>query len=882
MIALVRRLMNAFHRTRLDREFDEELNFHREMLKRNGRDLGLSEMESEFEAKRRMGNLSLAKEEMRDAHVVQWLASCLQDLRHGVTLLRRDAATSSLIVIVLALGIGGNAAIFTLLKAAFFDPLPYRDAEKLITIKESINGWDPSDSEFLEIRARSETLEQFAFAEHLRMQLSGTGDPVSVFAARVTASFFPLLGASASLGRTFVEEDNQPGRTPAVVLTDTFWRSRMGADLGAVGRTLRLDGQPALVVGVLPPSFQFDYPTLRISEPVDLYVAYPLESSIPLHSSGSGRGVAVRVLARLKKGATNAQADAELRGIGTLLRERMSGYATSDGRPPSRFTFVVFPLRDAMVGTQSSLLGLLSGGVIVLLLIACANTAQLLLARSMQRGREVAIRAALGASRLRLIRQFLLEGLLLALCGGAVGLVIAGSISRALVAVLPVRSPLLRSAHLDTGVVGFTLAISLISAVIFAIIPAVKGSRWTPGPFLNARVATKEGNRWRNAMIATEATLSVLLLCSAGLVGQNLWTLISTPLGFDPNQVLAMQLKLPDRRQNAMDPKASPAFQDYLAKIEAIPGVDSAATVTGPPLRPARGGPVELIGVTDATGSLKSVNGDTHQVSPDYFRTFRIPLLAGRTFRDDDAAGRPLVAVVNQEFARRFGLGRDVVGKQFFGEPIPMTIVGMVGNVRTRGLQIAPFPEVYISSLQFSWANVYLVVRSALPRGQLLKQVKASLESSNSQQAVFGVQTMDEVIADSVTEPRFDVLLIGTFSLLAAAMAAAGIYSVISYLVSQRIGEIAIRIALGATRSAIVWTVLGTTITWVVAGLVCGLGMGLATRSVLRSLSATIVESSPWMYVSISLLFLVVTILAAYRPVRRAYRLDPGAALRCE
>ncbi|HEX4593964.1 MAG TPA: FtsX-like permease family protein, partial [Bryobacteraceae bacterium] len=433
--------------------------------------------------------------------------------------------------------------------------------------------------------------------------------------------------------------------------------------------------------------------------------------------------------------------------------------------------------------------------------------------------------------------------------------------------------------------IAFTLAISLISALVFAIVPALKGAQWTLGPSLGARATGGEGNRWRHAMIAIEAALSVFLLCGAGLIAQNLWTLIATPMGFDPNHVLAMRLKLPSSKpQNSVDPKAGLAFQEYLAKIEAIPGVESAATVTGPPLRNARTGNAELVGFTEATGRLKTIWSDNHLVSADYFRTLRIPLLAGRTFNNADSSPRVKVAVVNQEFARRFGLGANVVGKQLDEGPAepPITIVGMVGNVRTRGLQIAPLPEVYVSSLQLDWVNVYLVVRSAIPQAQLVKQVKAAIQSSNPDQGVFGIMTMHELIADSVTEPRFDAFLVGAFSLLAVAMAAAGVYSVISCLVSQRTSEIAIRMALGASRGAIVRTILGTTTAWVVAGLACGLGLGLATRNTVRSLSSAAVEGSPWMYVLVVLFFLAMTLLAAYLPVRRGSRLDPAVALRCD
>jgi putative ABC transport system permease protein len=289
-----------------------------------------------------------------------------------------------------------------------------------------------------------------------------------------------------------------------------------------------------------------------------------------------------------------------------------------------------------------------------------------------------------------------------------------------------------------------------------------------------------------------------------------------------------------------------------------------------------------LVGVTDASGTLKSVNGDIHLVSSDYFRTLRISMLAGRMLRRDDALGRSTVAVVNEEFARRFGLGRDVVGQQISEPGDPITIVGMVGNVRTRGLQTAPVPEVYISSLQLSWSNTYLVVRSAIPTAELVKLVKAAVESANSEQAVFGVLTMNELLADSVSEPKFYVLLIGAFALLALAMAAAGVYSVVSCLVSQRTNEIGIRMALGASGSMIVRTVVGSTSAWVAAGLAMGLGAGLATRNLLRALSDTAATGSPWMYACVVMFFFALTIVACYAPVRRAMRIDPAVALRWE
>ena len=874
-MAFWRRFLNVFQPARLEREINDELEFHCEMRLRSLLERGQGAAEAEV--KRRMGNLFVTKEEMRDERVVEWLASALQDLRHGLVLMRRDPGVSALIVLVLALGIGGNAAVFTLLKAAFLDHLPFRHAARLVTIIEN-DGWIPTVSEFREIRTHTRTLEGMAFAEYRDMQLSGSGEPVRIFAARVTASFFPLLGVNAAQGRTFVEEENQPDRPPVAILTDRFWRSRLGSDARVLGRTLRLDGQPAVVIGVLPPGFHFDYPTLGATEPVDLYVSYPIETSLPFERAANGQGVPVRVLARLREGVTLRQAESDLWDTALVLARENTSPFPGHPHDPVMFGFDAIPLRHAIVGDQRSLLWLLLGGVGVLLLIACANTAQLLLARSLRRGREIAVRSALGASRLRLIRQFLLEGLVLALSGGIAGLLVSGWLARVLVHVLPTRSPLLASAHVDARAVGFTLAISTISALVFAIIPALKGSRWTPGPSLSARATTREGNRWRQAMIAVEAALSVFLLSGAGLVTQNLLNLISAPLGFNPEHVLAMRLQLPFGKLEQPDPKAGKMLQSYVDKIEAIPGVEAAATVTGPPLRPARGGgPVRILGSTDPGTFAWS-----HQISPDYFRTLGIPLLAGRAFHRSDAGPKLTVAIVNEEFARHFGLGPNVIGKQIDYSDPPVTIVGMVGTVRAKPLETKPDPECYISSLESSWPNVYLLVRSSRPPGQLLKEVKAAIASVNPDQAIFGVQMMNDLVADSVPEPRFDVDLIGVFALLAAAMAGAGMYSVISFLVSQRTGEIAIRMALGAGRGAIMKTVLAATSLWVLAGLAGGLYLGYAAGKTIRSLTDTEAVASPATYAVVALFFLVVTLVAVWLPARRATRLDPAAALRCE
>jgi putative ABC transport system permease protein len=888
----LRRAWNVVRPAKLDRDLQEELEFHRELRSRRLRDRGLSVADAERETRRRMGNLSIAKEEMRDARVVPWLASSLQDLRHGVVLLRRDAGLSALIVMVLALGIGGNAAIFTLFQAAFLDPLPYLDSGRLVTITDSfgklstlgklgVDGIGPTIPEYLDLRRQSRLLEEAAFLDHRDFQLTGADEPVRVFAARVTASFFPLLGVQAARGRTFQADENQPANSHVVLVSDAFWRGRMGADPHAVGRVLRLNGDPSTVVGVLPPGFAFDYPSLGIPERVEIYVPFVMSDYYTLRSGEFSNVRRVIALGRLRSKTSVERANGELAAFADGLKREYPALYRGRQREDLGFSMGVKPLRDAIVGNQRQLLILLLGAVAVLLLIACANTAQLLLARSLRRGREVAIRAALGAGRARLVRQFLLEGLVLALCGGAIGLVLAGWMARVLVGLLPVRAPIFDQAHPDVRVLGFTLGLSMMTAMLFAIVPAVKGSLYSVGAVLGARAAAGQGNRWRHAMIAVEAALSVFLLSGAGLLGQNLWKLVSTPAGFDADHVAVMRLRLPFRREQATHPIASVAYQEYLQKVAAIPGVDSAATVTGLPVRGAAQRGFLLEGDPDEPAALTRQIALYQIVSPDYFRVLRIPLLAGRTFRDDDIVGHPAVAIVNQEFARRFGNGRDVIGRRIGPGP-PLTIVGVVGDVRMSALDTAAQPQIYASYLQFYEPNICLAVRSAMPLSQLTGHVKEAIRSAYADQAVFEILTMRQVLANSVAEPRFHAYLIAAFALLALAMAASGMYSVIACLVSQRTGEIAIRLALGAERGAIVRTVVGRTAVWLAAGLTGGLGMGIALSGTVRRLSHSAAVGSPAMYAAMAALFALVTLIAVYAPVRRAAGLDPARALRCE
>lgn len=891
-MSLLHRLRNLFRPGALDRELDEELRFHREMRTRKAIERGLDAVAAANETSRRMGNVGAAAEAMRDTREVAWLAGSLRDMRHGFTVMRREAGQTSLILAVLALGIGGNAAVFSILKAAFLDPLPFPHATRLVTLEDRfplahVPRVDPTIPEFIDVRDRNRVFEDFAFLDHRDFQLTNGGEPVRVFAARVTASFFSTMGLRPAMGRALLTEENQPGRESEAIVTDSFWRASMAADPHAVGRTLNINGSVFTVVGVLPPHPTFEYPALGVPEPVDIYVPFVMSDYYISRASPQTRGRRVISVARLRPGLTVDQASRDIAALGdSIRREHPDLYPAANGGLPG-FSMYVQPLQEAVLGNQGPLLLLLIGGMSLILMIGCANTAQLLLARSLKREREVAVRAALGASRARLIRQFLLEVAVLALTGGALGLLLSVWLTKLLVALLPLHNPMFDAARPDAMVLLFTIAVSLATALLFGIVPAIQGTRPGATAALTARTAIggglRSGRRWRHAMIASEVALSALLLCAAALLCQNLWTLLRAYPGFDISKVAVMRLRLPFSLEQAANPMPSRVYRDYLEKIAAIPGVEAAAAVSGLPLRGGAKVGFTLPDSPNDPGSLTRQIAGYQIVSPQYFQALQIPILAGRGFRDDDTLGHPLAVVVNELFVRRFlsPTHRNPLGSQItVGQPL--TIVGVVGNVRTAGANIDPEPQIYVSYLQRYEPNMYLVMRSALPAPLLFDLTKNAVRSVHSQQAIFAPGSMYDVLDRSVAEPRFQALLIAAFATLALIMATTGMYSVISCVVSQRGTEIAIRMALGASRRRIAGAVVREMGLWVSGGLAAGITAGAAASDAIRKISSATVPADPILYPAVLAIFLVVAALASAAPVIRAMSLDPASLLRSE
>ncbi|HJR60476.1 MAG TPA: ABC transporter permease [Vicinamibacterales bacterium] len=881
-MSALNRFRNLFRSKALQRDLDDEIQFHIDRrLARNLR-AGMSPEQARTDARRRFGNVTRLSEEMREARVMTWLESLARDLQYGIRSLRRERLATAAVMVMLALGIGGNAAIFTLFNAVWLQPLPYRDPGRIVTLQDAfpkagVRETSPTVPEFLDVRGWNRSFEEMAFLDHRDLQITGGPEPERAFGVRVTASFFPLLGVEPALGRVFASDDNRPGNERVVILSDGFWRRAMAADPAIVGRTLRVDGRPYQVVGVLPAGFSFDHPGIGIREPADVYVPFLMNDYYTLRSGEHSHLRRVLALARLKPGVELPDANAELR----LLAQRLATdhpdlYRSRPSGEDMGFTMNARPLQDTLSGESSTVLLLLLGAVGIVLLIACANTAQFLLARSLQRQDEVVIRVALGATRRRLVQQFLAEALTLAAAGGALGFWSSQIFVDLLVARIPARSPLLDSAGVDMTVVAFTLGATVLTAILCGVLPAFTAFG-AAGRRLLWR-APRSRHRSRSVLVAVEVALSIVLLASAAVLLRGLHAIGSAPRGFSPDDVTVMQLRLTQVRPDLRG-RPSAQYQEYLARIAEIPGVDAAAVMSGQP-----------VPLTDASFVIGPHAGDAGTlarrtarqiVSPDFFRALRIPLVEGRTFTVADMPDRPAVAIVNAELARRLWPNESAIGKQL-RVPRPATIVGVVGSTRMRGTSVEMPPQIYVPSLQHWEPNASLAVRSAAGTAPPIEAIKQAVRSVAPDQAIFNIRSLNQALSVSQAEPRFRTLLLGAFAALALILSATGVYSLVSYLVSGRTRELAIRIAIGAQRSDVFWLVTGQTLVWTAAGVAAGLAAAVILNRLLGSSLTSVAHLDGATLLSVSALYLLMALTAAGLPARRTFRLDPVRALKAE
>jgi putative ABC transport system permease protein len=883
-VSKLSRFVNLWRQPAVDRELDDELAFHFEMRVEKNLRNGMDRSQAEADAKRHLGAPLRAKEGMREARVMVWLESLGADLGHGARLLRRRPGLSVLAILTLSLGIGANAAIFTLLNALLLQPLPYHDPSRLMAIVDRFTrvgaSGSPTIPEIIDLRERSHAFASVAFFDTRDFRMTGGDEPSRVFTARVSASLFPTLNVQPALGRLFEDTDNLAGHWNVVLLADGLWRRNFGADPAVVGRTLMVNGSPHTVVGVLPPGFSVDYPALSGPEAIEMYVPFQMYEA---YTSRNDQFVNVRrvtTIARLRDGVTREQASAELQTVSQGIEAEHPELYRRAGESVG-FRLDVEGLHEAVTKGSRSILMFLFGAVALVLLIACVNTGQFLLAQSLDREAEVAVRASLGAGRGRLFRQFLVECSVLVCAGGALGLIQALWLVQILVAMIPGRTPLLAIVGVDRTVLAFTAGLSFLSSLGVGVLPALYFSRTNPAGRLTTRSAGPAGNRSRHLLVAVEVALAVVLLAAAGLLLQGVHRLQNADRGFSSDDVTVMQIR--STAAQSTKPIPSIVFQHYVDHIAAIPGVEAVAVATPLPLRNPPVANFVIEGRASDLASIERQPASYQIVSADYFRALRIPLRQGRLISNDDLIGRPRVAVINDTMARRHWPDQSPLGRQIRVGASTMTVVGVVGDVQATPLETKPGPQIYVSNLQQFEPNMNVVVRASAGSAMTAEAIKKAIWSVSADQPVFNIQPMSQLISTSLAEQRYIAMLLVTFAGLALFMSATGVYTVVAYLVARRTHEIAVRLAVGARARDIVRLISGQTLRWTMAGLAFGVAATVASSGVMRAALRGVSELDAPTMAALVAFYLVVAGCAVCVPVARALRfLDPAAALRAE
>ena len=811
------------------------------------------------------------------------METLIQDVRYGIRMLRKSPGFTAVALVVLTVGIGANVAIFSVVNTVLLRPLPYHDPGRLVMLWESLPGigygqLGTSSGEYLDYRGRNRVFSGIAGYKNDTANLTGSGQPEHIHITEATANLFSVLGVQPRIGRTYTAEEDRPGAGKVAVLSYGLWKRRFGADRNILGRVVDLDGQPYTVLGVMPASFQFPFSTLPYSEQAELWVPVAFT---PDEIADRVREFGTFTVGRLKPGVSLQQAQEDVTRVAAEFQKQYPQvYSGNIYVKPA-----VSSLAADIVGKVRPMLLVLLGAVGFVLLIACANLANLLLARATGRAREMAVRAALGASHTRLLRQFLTESLLLAGAGGTLGLFAAFWLVRVLVAFGPEQVPRLLDVTIDPAVLAFAVVISVLTGILFGIAPAWRASGGELQPALkeaSARAGTsREKLRLRNGLVVLETACSLLLLVGAGLLVNSFIRVLRVPPGFNPNGVLIARTQFDDTRY----PKAElcgVAEKEIIARLRRLPGVESAGFVTNLPLADPRG-----IGFRIEGGPANEFhNADNALVSEDYFQAMGIPLLRGRGFREQDTASTPLVAVINQTLARTYFSGTDPIGKRLlWGDRAPFTIVGIAGDVKFSALDADVAPMIYMSNFQVSSGvsrHAVFVVRTSGDPASLASAASGTIWSVDKDLPVFGVTTMNEVLAASVAQRRFSMSLLGGFAVLALLMAAIGLYGVLSYSVSQRMHEMGLRMALGASARDLMRLVVGQGMRVVLAGIGAGLLASLGATRLLSGMLFGVSPLDPFTFVTVAGVLAASALLASIVPARRATRVDPIVALRYE
>src|SRR5579884_933489 len=807
--------------------------------------------------------------------------SFLQDLRFGARMLRKNPGFAIAAILTLALGIGGNTAIFTITSSVLLKALPYQDPQQLVSL--DLQGKDGQShccslNRFDMVHDRSQSFSGVAAAANDNFNLTGRGEPLQVPSARVSAGFFELLGVKPQLGRFFLPDESQPAGKRVIVLSDSLWHSRFGGDKSIVGQTIALDGTPYDVIGILPAGIQFPF-----LAPADIWSPRYFEHSL-FTPQRLRMGVGyLTIIGRLKPGVTRERASSELSVLHQQFQKENPG--APDAQPD--LSIVLTGLQDSVVANIRPMLLMLSGAVGVVLLIACANVASLLLSRALSRRKEIAVRAALGAQRSMLVRQLLTESVLLAFIGGIFGLGLSWVATKYLATLgnnnLPQGIPI----TMDGRVLIFMVGISVLTGVLFGLFPALQLSKTNVNQTLRdeGRGSTSGHQRvqMRGLLVIGQVALSLLLLIGAGLLVRSFTRLLRVDPGFDSQNVLSMNVSLPTVKYSDAQ-KQIAFFDDLERRVSALPGVKSTAISAALPLTPKRITPMLAEGQPEVPLPERPFL-IIEAISPSWFRTMHVPLLAGREFTDADKNGAASVVIVNQAFAKRFWPNENPLGKHvIIGRQLASEVVGVAADVKNRGLALDAQSQVYIPFPQLPWGNMNLLVKTATDPHSMVSAVRAQIAAIDPDQPVTNVQTVDELMDTSRAQPRFILLVLGLFSAAALVLAIIGIYGVLAYSVAQRSQELGIRLALGAEKSDIIQLVLkqGLTLTLV------GIGIGLVTALILSWVLASILSGLLYKisvrdlttFVLAPLAFVVIALFASYLPAHRATKVDPNQAVR--
>lgn len=885
-----------FRRKRKVDEFTSEIEEHIEIEAERLQEQGFSYEQARTAARRAFGNVTRAQERFYESG--RWLGwdHFWQDIRFALRMLRRTPGFTAVAVLTIALGIGATTAIFSVVDATLLHPLPYPEPEQLVSIEDDLPGVGArdvgmSEPEWQDLQ-RSGMFEYVSPAWYDDNNLTGSSQPMRVSLLIVAPNYFSLLGVKPQLGRAFNPQDHTPGLTLEVLISDGMWKRAFARDPNVLGKSVWLDTDSYRIIGVMPPGFQAPGRTVR-DRNIEVWISTSFYGA-PLadHPTRSGRNLPTAI-ARLKPGLTIAEAQSRMDAlVASLQKEYPDDYPMQ-----SAWRVRLVPLKETVVGNVRQSLILLLGAVGLVLLIGCVNIANLLLARSSARGREMAVRQALGAARTRLTRQLLTESLCLSLIGGMAGLAILFFTKGFLLQLVPDSLPRLNDISISWSVLLFALGASLAAGAIFGLAPALQTGRLDLSHMLKQEgrgsTGSSEQARSRRVLVVTEVALSLVLMIAASLLLHSFWELLNARLGFKPESVMTVRTRLPYPN----DPKAdvyatasqkAPFFREILRRSRALPGVEEAAVgdLGAIPLGHDRNNqnppiPITLEGRENQTNGTPLV--DESIVTPEYFQLMSMTLLRGRLFNNFDSEDAPAVAVINEAMAQTYWPNEDAVGKHLKisrRATFWTTVVGIVADARAESLENARVPEIYTNLYQRGAHHLAVFLRGDLDASAIPNELREQVQSVDPTLPVFGAQTLNETVAESLTERRFSMEIVALFALTALLLAGLGIYGVISYIVSERTHEIGIRLALGAEKRDIMSLVLRQGLSLAIAGVAVGLVGALIVSHLMAGLLYGVRPTDPVTFAGVTLLLVGVALLACYIPARRAMKLDPMVALR--